>query len=61
MTIFADAKNILNKEVQTYQTVFDQAIAEKLSKTSTDYDGDKKQFDSEITTGIADFNTEYAV
>ncbi len=54
MTIFDDAKNILNNEIQTYQAVFDKEISDKLSKTSVDYDNDKKHFDNDLTTGIAD-------
>lgn len=60
MTIFNDAKNILNNEIQTYQAVFDKEISDKLSKTSVDYDNDKKHFDTDLTTGIADFKTEYS-
>ena len=54
MTIFDDAKDILNKEIQTYKSVFDNEISDKLSKTSTDYDSEK-HFDTDLTAGIADF------
>ena len=60
MTIFDDAKAILTKEIQTYQHMFDLANAEKVSKTSSEYTDDKNKFDSELQSGITDFNIEYS-
>ena len=60
MTIFDDAKAILIKEIQTYQHMFDLANAEKVSKTSSGYSEDRKKFDSELQSGITDFNIEYS-
>lgn len=60
MTIFEEAKAILAKEIQTYQAIFDMANSDKVSKTSADFETDKKQFDADLLSGINDFNVEYS-
>ena len=59
MTIFDEAKKILNQEIESYQKMFDTANADKVSKTSESYKNDKEKFDNELISGINDFNIEY--
>jgi hypothetical protein len=61
MTIFDDAKKILNKEIESYQKMFDIANTDKVSKTSESYNNDKDKFDNELISGINDFNIEYTI
>lgn len=60
MDIFTNARDLLNKEIQTYKATFDYESEQALNNANQNHQSEKDNFDNEIQTGISDFNAEYA-